>query len=119
MRKEYITLFDLLDGYDCCIIGSALRDYRTAKDVDVLFLNETDFLAACKAFHVRYNGWDTPRGHVRRANISPRHIGKKVQFIHVDTIANRKDHPYASLGRDGSERHRDTFFEKPYGWAYT
>lgn len=119
MHPQLQELFDLLADYRVIIVGSALRDYDRAKDVDVMFLDGEEFIDCCATLGVHYNGWDSSRGHVRMANASPRYIGKKVQFIHLDSVATPDDHPHMTLSRDGSVTKPDVFMEKPEGWRYS
>lgn len=113
MHPPFTTLFNMLRDCDVAIIGSALRDYDTANDVDVLFFNEDEFRDACVAFGVKYNGWNTSRGHVRRANVLVRSIGKPVQFIHMEDVTCPDDHPHMSVLVDGTVTHDNVHYDKP------
>lgn len=118
MPSPLATLFAILANYDVIIVGSALRDYDRANDVDVMFMDAEQFIECCATLGVHYNGWDTSRGHVRMANLSPRYIGKKIQLIHLDSVATPDDHPHMTLSRDGTVTKDGVFMEKPPGWRY-
>lgn len=112
MHTTFTTLFDMLRDYDVAIIGSALRDYDMANDVDVLFFDEDEFRDACVVFGFKYNGWDTSRGHVRRANVLVRSIGKPVQFIHMEDVTCPDDHPHMALCANGMTYHAGIHYDK-------
>src|SRR3990167_5707287 len=102
MHPAFETLFKLLSSYQIAIIGSVLKDFDKAGDIDILFLDETEFKKAVSEFKVKYSGWDRKDGHVRRANVSIPGIRKKVQFTQHSAVTTFQDHPFCSLQRDGN-----------------
>lgn len=115
MRPEFEQIFRLFPE-EILIIGSAVRDYQTARDIDILFESEADFKRAIKRLGATYNGWDqfsrTPSGaevksHIRRANVSLKGIAKPVQLLHSGL-----PHPYAACCRDGTYINEHVHFDK-------
>ena len=110
--QRFQRIFDHVQPAVVEIIGSALRSEETAHDIDVLFLHEREFKEACQRHGVKYNGWNTAEGHVRRANVRVPGVDKPVQYLHYSFSS-----PYAALARDGSTRNAGHFFIKPSSTA--
>lgn len=113
MHPQLQFIFDYFPNDDIIIVGSAVSGFANARDIDVQFLNSDQYLAACKRYDLKYNGWDTPRGHVRRANMRLRGVFLPVQLIHVDTTTTADDHPHIVLQRGGTVLHEDKHYNKP------
>lgn len=111
-------VFALFPEAEIGIIGSALKDAQTCKDIDVLFLSQEDYEQACHGLQKKWNGWDAYNGHVRITNIIPPEIGKTVQLIQLSTITEFDQHPHEVLLRDGSVVHEGAYFHKEPGWVY-
>ena len=112
MHPQLQFIFDYFPNDDIIIVGSAVSDFGKAHDIDVQFLDAAQYLVACKHYDLKYNGWDTARGHVRRANMRVRGVFLPVQLIHVDTTKTAEDHPHVVLLRDGTVLHEDQHYNK-------
>lgn len=105
-------------GLNVGIVGSAVRDFETAKDIDVLFESGIELERACEKFGVRWSGWDAYNGHVRRANLTIGGVDKPIQFVSSGGTPTLEDHPYATILRDGTVLNAGKFYTKPKGWVY-
>mgnify|MGYP001558514224 CR=1 FL=1 len=110
MNNDLQLCFDTFAGYDICIVGSAVRDFETAHDIDILFLSG-DFPSICRQLRVKYCGWDTPTHHVRKAVFRILGVGKPIHLLSWGSY----DPGHCQLLRDGSYRHPGKFFDKETG----
>lgn len=97
--------------YDIVIVGSACRDVLSAHDIDLLFDDREDFPLLCQRLGVKYNGWDTPVHHVRRANLRLAGVDKPIHLLHWGGY----DPGHCQLRRDGTFRHKGCMFNKRTG----
>lgn len=112
MHSELAYLFELFRDYQVAVIGSVLQNWDRAHDIDLLFLTEEDFKAACHQVGIRYNGWDRHDGHVRRANLTLPLVSKLVQLTHHSAVKTFHDHPYCVLLRTGERLHDGHYYPK-------
>ena len=112
MELDHRKIFNFFALLPIGIIGSSLRDIKQARDYDVLVHATVDFPALVKRLGLKYNGWDTPRGHIRRANLRIPGVSKPVQLISHDRTKALIHHPHVVLLRDGTVLHPDKHFIK-------
>lgn len=116
MRPEHRRVFDYFAEYPCAIVGSSLRDFNEARDVDLLFLAGTDFRRLAKEIGARYLGkFESPltKGDVRRlSNINVEGVRLPVQCISDSTVATFSDWPHAVLLRSGELLNAGKHFAK-------
>ena len=115
MHPDLQRVFDYLKwklNAEVVVIGSAVKDYETANDVDILLPHAIEWHYAMKRLGTKYNGWDTPQGHLRRANIRVPGVRKRVQILQVSSVPTAHDHPNAALLPDGTILKPGHFFHK-------
>jgi len=116
MHRELRRVFDYFGKKfpkaPIAIIGSAVKDYEAARDIDVLLPHEVEWHDAMKTLGTKYNGWDTVQGHLRRANVSVPDVSKKVQLLQVASVPTAGDHPNAALLADGTVLKAGHYFDK-------
>ena len=104
IHPDLTKVFEHFANDDVAIVGSAVRDYEAAKDIDVLVLASTDYPALVKRLGAKYNGWDLENGnHIRRANISVPGVGKRVQVVQNRLVSKFDEWPHAVLQRNGQQ----------------
>lgn len=118
MKTRFQPIFDLFKGLDVYIMGSALRDYPNAKDIDVLFLSSKDFQEGCKRLNTTFKEWDSVVGHLKSAKASLPGTFKPLQLVNIDTIKTPQDHRQEVLGRDGKLINPGIYFQKSMSWKY-
>jgi hypothetical protein len=118
MHPDLETVFaffaDKFPGAPIAVIGSAVKDYDTAHDIDVLLPHDVEWHAAMKTLGTRYNGWDTKQGHLRRANLTIPDVSKPVQVLQVESTPTAGDHPNAALLADGTVLKPGAWFDKAH-----
>ena len=112
MHPTLQLVFDRFPTHNICVVGSAVLDYEHAKDIDILFLPPTDWKALVKRLGVKYNGWDTPTGHIRRAAWRMDGVEKLIHVMMKDTVKDASDWPNLVLLRSGTVIHRENPFVK-------
>lgn len=116
MAPELALVFAYLEqrfpGHSFGVIGSAVKDYDNANDIDVLVPYTILLPDLAVRLGVKYNGWDTLQGHLRRANIRVPGVPKKVQLLQVESAPTPHDHPNASMLSDGTILKPGQFFDK-------
>ncbi len=115
MRKEFKTIFEHLWEWECAIVGSALRDYAEANDIDVLFPASTDFRNLAGELGVPYlGGWDEGDVRIHQLKYRLPGVGKVLNLIQrsdIEDIFN--DWPHATLMPGGDEARMDHHYIKP------
>lgn len=90
---------------EMAIVGSSLRDWDTARDIDVLFPASTDFRQLARELGLKYLGkFPSPLtgGDVRRlSNTTVEGVKKPVQIISDSSVATFAEWPHQVLLRDG------------------
>lgn len=113
MADDLDKVFEHFRDDNVAIVGSALKDPTTAKDIDVLVPADADYPALVKRLGATYNGWDLADGsHLRRANLTIPGIGKRVQLLQNRMVTQFSDWPHAVRLRDGSTLNPDKHFTK-------
>ena len=116
MHPELKNLFTQLDELfpkePIAVIGSAVKDYERAHDVDVLLPHSIEWKDAMKKFRTKYNGWDTSQGHVRRANLRLWGVSKPIQILQISAFPTAAQHPFAALFGNGVVTKPDKYFDK-------
>jgi hypothetical protein len=116
MRREFLRVFDRFSEWDCAIVGSSLRDYDRAHDIDVLFPADTDFRQLARELGLKYLGkFPSPltKGDVRRlSNTYVDAVTKPVQIISDSTVSTFDQWPHAVLLRDGRLLNEDKHYLK-------
>lgn len=117
MRPELQRVFDHLADYECAIVGSSLREYDTANDIDVLCLAGQDFRTLAKALGVTYLGAfpsAITSGKVRRlSSLAIEGVDKPLQVISDSSVATFDQWPHAVLLRDGRRLNAGKHYVKP------
>ncbi len=102
MHRDHQRVFDLFAHYDCAIVGSSLRDYDAANDIDVLFLAKEDFRQLAREYAIGYRGgFDTPQGRVRQMRY-PVGEGKPLNLVQRSSVLKFTQWPHVVLLRDGT-----------------
>lgn len=114
MRAELQWVFDFFKDDEIGIIGSALRDFDSAHDLDVLFPARVDFRALSERLKIPYRGgWDTPRGRIHILSLGQvAQVGKVVQLTQNSSTERLDQHPQAVLLRDGTILNEGVHFVK-------
>ena len=101
-HPELTRLFEHFPGQDIAVVGSALRDYDTAGDIDVLVPASVDLPALAKHRKAKYSGWDLKDGsHLRQVTLRLPGVSKRVQVVQNTTVKQFADWPHEVLLRDG------------------
>jgi hypothetical protein len=99
------------------IVGSSLRDFDSANDIDLLFPADTDVRRLARELGARYLGkFASPltKGDVRRlSNLTVEGVSKPVQCISDSSVATAADWPHAALTPDGKLLNADQHYVKP------
>ena len=113
IHPELTKVFEHFKDDEVAIVGSALRDFDKARDIDVVVPSKTDYPALVKRLGATYSGWDLADGsHLRRANLKVPGVGKRVQLLQNRLVHVFEDWPHAVLLRDGKTHNKDTHFSK-------
>lgn len=117
MRPEFRRVFDRFADWDVAIVGSSLRDFDSAHDIDVLFPASQDFRQLAKDLGLKYLGkFPSPLtgGDVRRlSNTTVDGVSKPVQIISDSSVSTFDQWPHAVLLRDGRMLNQGQHFTKP------
>lgn len=115
MHPEFRTIFEHLWEWDVAIVGSALRDYKNAKDIDVLFPASTDFRALAKELGTPYlGGWDEGAVRVHQLKYHISGVGKPINCIQRSDVENLYlDWSHATLMPDGDYVRSEHHYLKP------
>jgi hypothetical protein len=121
MNPVFLEIFQLLKHEHIAIVGSALQDFESAHDIDVLVIWPSDYQKLVKRLGIKYCGWDSPNGHIRRANWRIPATFKPIQLLSNSKCLRFDDWPHIVLLRTGDYLHdlrhydrykkRDTFHE--------
>lgn len=138
MHAEHRKVFDFFawkfPGTDVAIHGSSLRDFATARDIDVAVLAAADYPFMVSRLNTRYSGWNVVRGadgicvpvkrgetpagpieHLRRT-IYPvilEGISKPIQLGQSDKCRQFADMVHAVLLPSGQLLNGSSFYSKP------
>lgn len=123
-------------GLEVAIHGSALRDFDSARDIDVMVRADAPYPWLVGQLGLRYSGWDAPppdangcisyvrgsdRGvatggvHLRRT-VRPLHlegVSKPVQLSQSSRVQAWSDHPHCLLLPSGETLNPGLFYAKP------
>jgi hypothetical protein len=117
MRPEFRRVFDRFAEWEIAIVGSSLRDFDSAGDVDVLFLAGQDMRQLARELGLKYLGkFPSPltKGDVRRlSNTSVEGVSKPVQLISDSSVATFDQWPHMVLLRDGRVLNAGQHYLKP------
>jgi hypothetical protein len=115
MNAAFKSIFEHLWEWDCAIVGSALRDYAEAKDVDVLFPASTDFRKLAAELGTPYlGGWDDHGVRVHQLKYSIHGVGKPVNLIQRSDVEDLyHDWPHATLMPGGELVRGEHHYIKP------
>ena len=106
MRSEFRRVFDRFAEWEIAIVGSSLRGFDSAGDVDVLFLAGQDMRQLAKELGLKYLGkFPSPltKGDVRRlSNTTVDGVNKPIQCISDSSVTTFQEWPHAVLLRNGS-----------------
>lgn len=112
-HPDLAKVFEHFGDDEVAVVGSAVRDYDAAKDIDVLVPAGVDYPALVKRLGATYNGWDLADGsHQRRANIRVPGVEKKVQLIQNRLVSQFEEWPHAVLTREGKHLNPGKHFTK-------
>lgn len=116
MRAEHQAVFLRFREWNIAIVGSSLRDYDSANDIDVLFPAAQDFRQLAKELGLKYLGkFPSPLtgGDVRRlSNLFVDGVTKPVQLISDSTVVSFEQWPHQVLLRHGVTLNAGRFFAK-------
>ena len=114
MRAEHAAIFAHFPDWDIAVVGSSLRNFVTARDIDVLFRASQDFRQLAREVGVRYaGGWNMGEARIHRLNYTVPGLDKPVQLIQRSTVEDFDQWPHAVLLRDGTLLHEGQFYDKP------
>lgn len=106
-------IFEHFKDREIAVVGSAVKDYGSARDVDVLVPAGVDFPTMADEMGIRYNGWDLADGsHLRRANVRLPGVEKPVQILQNGLVSKFEEWPHAVRLRDGRVLNADKHFTK-------
>jgi len=113
IHPDIAKVFEHFGDDEVAVVGSAVRDYNAAKDIDVLVPSGVDYPALVKRLGAKYNGWDLADGsHLRRANITIPGVNKRVQILQNRLVSQFEEWPHAVLRRDGQQHNVGKHFTK-------
>jgi hypothetical protein len=117
MRPEFRKVFDRFAEWNVAIVGSSVRDFDNAHDIDLLFPADTDFRQLARELGLRYLGkFPSPLtgGDVRRlSNTTVEGVGKPIQCISDSSVTTFEQWPHTVLLRDGRMLNADQHYTKP------
>ena len=112
-HPDLTKVFEHFAKDDVAVVGSAVRDYDAAKDIDVLVPSGVDYQAIVKRLGAKYNGWDLADGsHTRRANVTVPGVAKRVQLVQNRLVSKFDEWPHAVLTREGKQLNPGKYFTK-------
>jgi hypothetical protein len=113
IHPDLSKVFDHFAEDKVAVVGSAIKDYEAAKDIDVLVPADVDYPALVKKLGATYSGWDLKDGsHLRRANYNIPGVAKRVQLLQNRMVGQFDQWPHAVLLRDGKTLNGDKHFTK-------
>lgn len=117
MRPEFQRVFTHLAEWNCAIVGSSLRDFDNAHDIDVLFPASQDFRQLARELGLKYLGRFPSAitdGDVRRlSNTVISGVPKPVQIISDSSVVTFDQWPHAVLLRNGRMLNEGRHYVKP------
>src|SRR5688500_12053081 len=117
MRPELRRVFDRFAEMNGAIVDSSLRNFDSARAIDVLFTADTDFRQLAKDLGAKYLGkfkGPLSGGYVRRlSTITIEGVGKPVQCISDSSVTTFEQWPHTVLLRDGRVLNGDQHYVKP------
>jgi hypothetical protein len=115
MRAEFKKIFEHLWQWECAIVGSALRDYAEAKDIDILFPASQNFRKLSGELGVPYlGGWDENGVRIHQLKYRISGVGKPLNLIQRSDIEDiYNDWPHATLMQDGDYVRGEHHYIKP------
>ena len=114
MRQEFRAIFARYEDYECAIVGSALRDFETAHDIDLLMPSSVDFRHLAAERGLRYHGgFDGLYGRVHSLHDLFAHETKIVNLFQCSGIHTLGDWPKVILHRDGRLENTGNHYLKP------
>ena len=115
MNEVVQAIFNALPSMEIYLIGSFVTSPTTAHDIDILFVNEDEFYAACEFFSVAPQWWSAYTGRVSRANLTDM-FALPVQLIHNRGISSISEFEYHYQQRDGTIVLQKAFDKTQEGW---
>ena len=116
IHPQLQLVFDAFDervpGTPVAIVGSAVRDFEQAHDIDVLVPQTVNWPVLMRRLGTKYNGWGKPGHHVRRANLRIEGVSKQVQVLQRDESPTFASHPHAVLLPSGEVLNGNAHFQK-------
>ena len=96
------TIFHILRDWDCAIVGSILRDYRNARDIDVLFRASQDFRQLARELGIPYRGgFDTPQGRIHSLHYNIPGVARTMNLFQVAGVEHFEEWSNMVRLRDG------------------
>jgi len=112
MHPDHERVFEVFAHYDIVIVGSSLRDFEAAKDIDVLFKASEDFRQLARELGTSYKGgWETPIGRMRQLVYRLGEL-KPLNLIQCSSIDDFDRWRHAVLLRNGTMLHQGQHYEK-------
>lgn len=115
MHAQHRKVFEFFADYTVAIVGSSVRDFDHANDIDVLFLAQ-DFRELAKSCGVKYLGkFSSPltKGDVRRlSGLTIDGVATPVQCISDSSVTTFDQWPHEVLLRDGRRLNEGKHFDK-------
>lgn len=119
MHPDHTRIFEHFLAYEVAIIGSSVRDFDRANDIDVLFLPTVNFRQLCVDMGIVYRGkWDrvSPLDGVpetiRQVRMNVPGVEKRVQLTQNSRTHTFDQHPFCTLLRDGTRLNDGVYFDK-------
>lgn len=115
MLNSFRTVFEHFWEWDVAIVGSALRDYEHANDIDVLFPADVDFRQLAAELGTPYlGGWDEGTVRIHQLKYRIPGVGKPINCIQRSDVKNiYTDWPHATLMPDGDYVRSEHHYLKP------
>lgn len=118
MRAEFTTIFEHFWEWNCAIVGSALKDYEKANDIDVLFPASTNFRQLANELAIPYRGGfpgaNNDTVHQLRYPIGTNYLSldKPVNLVQSSKFETFDEWPFMVLTKDGTVYNEGKHFTK-------
>lgn len=112
MHPDHKRVFAHFFDYDIAIVGSSLRDFAAAKDIDVLFLADQDFRQLAREYGLVYRGgFDTKDGRVHQMRYQFGDV-KPLNLVQRSSVTAFDQWPHAVLLCNGQILHPGVHYRK-------
>lgn len=112
MHPDHERVFAHFLLYDIAIVGSSLRDFDRAQDIDVLFLAGQDFRQLAREYGVTYRGgFDTKDGRVHQMRYQFGDV-KPLNLVQRSSVTEFEQWPHVVLLRNGTHLHPGVHYAK-------